>query len=56
MNQRAKFIERVRSSLHDNVDGIIDSLYQTSYINSKSLIAALKVALDKLQNQSKKDD
>lgn len=56
MTHRVRFIERLRKSLHDNVDKIVDSLNQPNFLNTKSFINAFKIELDKLHNQSKKDD
>lgn len=56
MTHRIRFIERLRKSLHEKVDKVIDSLYQPSFMNTKSFITAFKLSLDKLHNQSKKDE
>ena len=56
MTHRVRFIERLRKSLHRNVDKVVDSLYQPSFLNTKSFITAFKLELDKLHNQSKKDE
>jgi len=55
MTQRIRFIERMRNLLHINVDNIIDSIYRPNYTESKSSIQSMKIELDKLQNQIKKD-
>jgi hypothetical protein len=56
MTQRLRFIERLRSTLHQSVDGIVDSLYRPDRQESKSNISSLKVDLEKLQNQIKEDE
>jgi hypothetical protein len=56
MTQRVRFIEKIRESLHQQVDQSIDSLYLPYFEKSKSLIASIKVSLDRLQNQIKKDE
>jgi hypothetical protein len=56
MTQRVRFIERLRLTLHKNVDSIIDSLYQPDYDSVKGMISSLKIDLEKIQNQIKSDD
>lgn len=56
MNQRVRFIEKIRIALHDKVDKSIDSLYLPYRDLSKTLISTLKIDLEKLQNQIKEDE
>lgn len=56
MNQRIRFIEKVRENLHQQVDKAIDSFYLPYHELSKTIISSLKVDLERLQNQIKKDE
>lgn len=56
MNQRVRFIEKVRNNLHSQVDKAIDSLYLPYNDLGKTIISSLKIDLDRLQNQIKDDD
>ena len=56
MTQRVRFIERLRSTLHANVDAIVDSLYRPDFDSVKGMISSLKIDLEKIQNQIKSDD
>lgn len=56
MSYRTRYIESARKNLHDYVDSIFDSLYQTKVSKTKELLLLAKKNLDLFLNQIKEDD